>query len=97
MGPFFTIAFDVDPGIEVISKARAIGGTTKPGEDIHFLTYAAEDIDNMSQLEHGSVNLITAGVATCHNSRQQQPRFSAQEAPWLFRPSRLITAVSPDK
>lgn len=63
VGPFFTTAFGVDPGIEMISKARAIGGTTRTGKDIEFLACAAEDLDSLSQVKHGSVNLITAGMA----------------------------------
>lgn len=63
VGPFFTTAFGVDPGIEMIAKARAVGGNTKTGKDIDFLTCAAEDIDNLSQVKHESVNLITAGMA----------------------------------
>ncbi|KAL2292596.1 hypothetical protein FJTKL_09542 [Diaporthe vaccinii] len=63
VGPFFTTAFGVDPSIEMISKARAIGGTTRTGKDIEFLTCAAEDLDSLSQVKHGSVNLITADMA----------------------------------
>lgn len=63
VGPFFTTAFGVDPGIEMIAKARAIGGTTRTGKDIEFLTCAAEDLDSLSQVKHGSVSLITAGMA----------------------------------
>lgn len=63
MAPFFTTAYGVDPGTEMIAKARDIGGTTKAGKDIEFLTCAAENLDKLSQVEHGSVNLITAGMA----------------------------------
>lgn len=63
VGPFFKTAFGVDPGVEMISKAREIGGTTRTGKDIEFLICAAEDLDSLSQVKHGSVNLITAGMA----------------------------------
>lgn len=63
VAPFFTTAFGVDPGTQMIAKAREIGGTTKAGKDIEFLICAAEDLDKLSEVEHGSVNLITAGMA----------------------------------
>lgn len=63
VGPFFTTAFGVDPGAEMIAKARTIGGMTKAAKKIHFATCAAEDLDKLSQVEHGSVNMITAGMA----------------------------------
>ncbi|KAK2607514.1 hypothetical protein N8I77_006180 [Diaporthe amygdali] len=63
VAPFFTTAFGVDPGAEMVAKAREIGGTTKTGKGIEFLTCAAEDLDKLSRVEHGSVNLITAGMA----------------------------------
>lgn len=63
VAPLFTTAFGVDPGAEMVAKAREIGGTTKTGKGIEFLTCAAEDLDKLSQVEHGSVNLITAGMA----------------------------------
>lgn len=63
VAPSFTTAFGVNPGTEMIVKAREIGGITKAGKDIKFLTCAAENLDELSQVEHGSVNLITAGMA----------------------------------
>ncbi|KAL1877011.1 hypothetical protein Daus18300_002620 [Diaporthe australafricana] len=70
VGPFFTTTFGIDPGAEMIAKARTIGGMTKTGKKIEFVTCAAEDLDKLSQVEHGSVNLVTAGMAklTTHST-----------------------------
>ncbi|KAG6360359.1 hypothetical protein INS49_011417 [Diaporthe citri] len=50
-----------------------MGGTTKAGKDIEFLTCAAEDLDRLSQVKHGSVNLMTAGMAI-PNRHQMLPK-----------------------
>lgn len=59
VGPFFGAAFGVDPSVDMIAKAA--DGTE--GNRVFFLVCAAEDIDKLDEVEHGSVDLITAGMA----------------------------------
>lgn len=75
VAPLFESAFGVDPGVEMIAKADELGGRTKVeegkekegGGKIVFLVAAAEEIDQLEEVEEGSVDLITAGMAvsTC--------------------------------
>lgn len=77
VAPRFASAVGVDPGVEMIAQAEALGGycarTAAGGKDggqgeqegrrIVFLVAAAEEIDQLDEVEQGSVDLITAGMA----------------------------------
>lgn len=65
LAPRFAAAFAVDPSVEMIAKAaEATEGTDGNGRgNVVFLVCAAEDIDQLDEVEHGSVDLITAGMA----------------------------------
>lgn len=68
LAPHFEIAFGTDAGDAMIKTATEIGGATATGAPIQFRVCPAEEIDEMKELEHGSVDMITSAVAVSTGS-----------------------------
>lgn len=59
----FLTAFGIDPGKEMLATARGLGGTSSTGEPIQYCLWPAEELDQVPQLRHGSVDLVTVAAA----------------------------------
>ena len=63
LAPFFEVAIGVDPGSEMINVAKQANGTTSTEAPVQYYVCAAEDLDKLKELPHGSVDFITAAMA----------------------------------
>ncbi|KEF55812.1 uncharacterized protein A1O9_08563 [Exophiala aquamarina CBS 119918] len=63
LAPFFQHAFGADPGESMIERARQHPPQTANGEETKFVVCAAEDLMSISDIQVGTVDLITAGTA----------------------------------
>jgi trans-aconitate 3-methyltransferase len=63
LSPHFDVVFGADAGEAMIKTATEIGGVTATGAPIQFRVCTAEEIDQIKELEYGSVDMITAAVA----------------------------------
>ncbi len=63
VSPHFDVVFGADAGEAMINTANTLGGTTATGAPIQYRVCTAEEIDNIEELRHGSVDMITAAVA----------------------------------
>lgn len=61
----FSRIIGADPGEAMIEVATDLAGTTSTGAPIEWRISAAEDIDKIPGLQHGSVDMITAATAVC--------------------------------
>ena len=60
LAPFFSLAIDIDAAKEMSNAARSVGGTTKDGNHIEYLTSDAEACDSV---QTSSVDLLTAAMS----------------------------------
>jgi hypothetical protein len=60
LSPYFDVVVGADAGAAMIKKAQEMGGTTATGAPVQFCECAAEEIDGISGLPYGSVDIITA-------------------------------------
>lgn len=60
LAPFFSRATGVDPSTEMTNAAKKVGGTTKDGNPIEYLTSDAEVCDGV---DGSSVDLLTAAMS----------------------------------
>lgn len=63
LAPHFDVAFGADPGEAMIQTATELGGTTATGAPIQYRVCSAEELDTIKEIEHGSVDMITAATA----------------------------------
>ncbi|EWG47602.1 hypothetical protein FVEG_07666 [Fusarium verticillioides 7600] len=63
LAPHFDLAYGVDPGESMITTATSLGGKARNGDPIVYKLSAAEDIDNMNDIPHSSIDMITAATA----------------------------------
>ena len=54
----FDEVIGVDPGEQMIEKARQSGGTTKAGKPVRYECFPAEEMDKIAGLEEGSVDVL---------------------------------------
>lgn len=59
----FETAMGVDPGSEMINVARHSDGKTSTEAPVQYYVCAAEELDQVKEISHGSVDLITAAMA----------------------------------
>jgi SAM-dependent methyltransferase len=63
LGSFFSQATGCDPGVEMIAQAREIGGKTKDRAEIQYEVLGAEELEQSTTVEPGSVDLLAAAMA----------------------------------
>jgi SAM-dependent methyltransferase len=63
LAPFFQQAFGADPGESMIEAAQQNAPQTSSGERTKFVVSAAEDLTSISEIQLGTVDLISAGTA----------------------------------
>jgi SAM-dependent methyltransferase len=63
LSPYFDVVFAADPGQAMLQTATELGGTTATGAALKYRLSGAEEIDGIEELEHGSVDMITAAAA----------------------------------
>ncbi|KAJ4262906.1 hypothetical protein NW762_006519 [Fusarium torreyae] len=64
LAPHFDVVYGVDPGESMINTATELGGNTRSGDPILYKLSAAEDIDKIDGIQHGSIDMITAATAS---------------------------------
>ncbi|KAF5022848.1 hypothetical protein F66182_5081 [Fusarium sp. NRRL 66182] len=63
LAPHFDTVYGADPGESMINAAQELGGSTRSGASIKFIPSAAESIDEIEGIPHGSVDMITVATA----------------------------------
>ena len=77
LSPQFEHVIGVDPGVEMITTARKMGGKTKSGREVRFEVSGAEEISSVEGLEEGSVDLLIGAMAVSGSALFS--RFSCSE------------------
>ena len=67
LAPAFDVAIGVDPGEEMINTAKLSDGRSSRDAPVQYYVCAAEDLDKLEQVSHGTVDLITAAMAVSTN------------------------------
>lgn len=63
LSPHFDVAIGSDAGDSMIQVAKELGGQTAKGEPIRWVVCPAEELNDIPEIEKGSVDLITAAYA----------------------------------
>ena len=79
MASKFDEVIGADHGVQMIETARQAGGTTKTGKPIRYELSRAEQLDKISGLEEGSVDMLTAATSVSEPFRQFRTKCSLRK------------------